>query len=241
FPASRGARTATTSPWASSWKAPTICPTRMPSTLRWRAWSGCCVAPGRRSRRIASAGIATSHRVARPIPVLRSTGRACTKVCQQRESIHEVHRSAAGALGREIFRLAPPRAAGWPLAAPAGLGGGRAGWQPWLVLLAVLLPPLVLLGALLWLLQPLAYGWLLLPVHLLVLLYSLGRGDVKVALGAFRDAWRREELETAALAAERDMQVRVEEPDALLPAVQERLAWQAHEGFFAVIFWYALL
>lgn len=118
---------------------------------------------------------------------------------------------------------------------------GRAGWQPWLVLLSALLVPLVLLGGLLWLLQPLAYGWLLLPVHLLVLLYSLGRGDVKVALGAFRDAWRREELETAALAAERDMQVRVEEPDALLPAVQERLAWQAHEGFFAVIFWYALL
>lgn len=118
---------------------------------------------------------------------------------------------------------------------------GRAGWQPWLVLLSALLVPLVLLGALLWLLQPLAYGWLLLPVHLLVLLYSLGRGDVKVALGAFRDAWRREELETAALAAERDMQVRVEEPDALLPAVQDRLAWQAHEGFFAVIFWYALL
>lgn len=118
---------------------------------------------------------------------------------------------------------------------------GRAGWQPWLVLLSALLVPLVLLGGLLWLLQPLAYGWLLLPVHLLVLLYSLGRGDVKVALGAFRDAWRREELETAALAAERDMQVRVEEPDALLPAVQERLAWQAHEEFFAVIFWYALL
>lgn len=113
--------------------------------------------------------------------------------------------------------------------------------HPWLLLLALLLPPLLVLAVLLWLLQPVVYGWLALPVHLLVLLYSLGRSDVQAALGAFRDAWRREELETASLAAERDLQVRAEGPDELLPAVQERLGWQAHETFFAVIFWYALL
>jgi AmpE protein len=109
------------------------------------------------------------------------------------------------------------------------------------MLSALLLPPLLLLALLLWLLQPVAYGWLALPVHLVVLLYSLGRGDVQSALGAFRDAWRREELETASQAAERDLQVRAESPDELLPAVQERLGQQAHEAFFAVIFWYALL
>lgn len=117
--------------------------------------------------------------------------------------------------------------------------GGMA--RPWLTLTALLLPPLLLLALLLWLLEPVAYGWLALPVHLLVLIYSLGRGDVKAALGAFRDAWRREDLETASLAAERDLQVRVDHPDGLLPAVQERLGWQAHEAFFVVIFWYALL
>lgn len=113
--------------------------------------------------------------------------------------------------------------------------------RPWLTLLALVLAPLALLGLLLWLLQPVAYGWLALPIHLLVLLYSLGRGDVKAALGAFRDAWRREELQTAAMAAERDLGVRADGPDSLLPAIQERLGWQAHEAFFAVIFWYALL
>jgi AmpE protein len=113
--------------------------------------------------------------------------------------------------------------------------------RPWLMLAALLLPPLLALALLLWLLQPVAYGWLALPVHLLVLLYSLGRGDVQAAFGAFRDAWRREELETASLAAERDLQVRADSPDELLPAVQERLGWRAHEAFFAVIFWYALL
>lgn len=113
--------------------------------------------------------------------------------------------------------------------------------RPWLVLLVVLLVPLLLLGGLLWGLESLVYGWLVLPVHLLALLYSLGRGDVKAALGAFRDAWRRDDPQTAALAAERDLGVRASSPDELLPAVQRRLGWQAYEGFFAVIFWYALL
>ena len=113
--------------------------------------------------------------------------------------------------------------------------------RPWLMLLALLIPPLLMLVVMLWAVQSVAYGWLALPVHLLVLLYSLGRGDVKAALGAFRDAWRREDTETAFLAAERDLDVRVDTSEQLLPAVQERLGWQAHEAFFVVIFWYALV
>lgn len=119
--------------------------------------------------------------------------------------------------------------------------GPRLTSRPWLGLLVLLFPPLLMLAIVLWVLQSVAYGWLALPAHLLVLLYSLGRGDVKAAMGAFRDAWRREDLTTAALAAERDLGVRSDNPDELLPAVQERLGWQAHEAFFAVIFWYALL
>ena len=53
-------------------------------------------------------------------------------------------------------------------------------WQaaPWLSLARLVLLPVLLLALLLWLLTSVAYGWLALPVHLLVLIYALGRGDV---------------------------------------------------------------
>ena len=120
-------------------------------------------------------------------------------------------------------------------------GAPRLAVRPWLALVLLVGLPLLGLGVLLWLLQPLAYGWLALPVHLLVLLYSLGRGDPQVALGPFRDAWRRGDAEAAHLVAARDMGVEAEDVQTLLPRVQDYLGWQAHQGFFAVIFWYALL
>ena len=63
--------------------------------------------------------------------------------------------------------------------------------HPWWTLGILVLAPVALLVLLLHVLEPVAYGLLALPVHLLVLVYSLGRGDVKAALGPFRDAWRR--------------------------------------------------
>lgn len=115
------------------------------------------------------------------------------------------------------------------------------GGSPWLALgLAVLLPTL-LLGLLLLALKPLAYGWLALPVHLLVLVYSLGRGDVLVALGPFRDAWRRGDEQAALHVAERDLGLAADGEAELLERVQDYELWQAYQGFFAVIFWYALL
>ena len=63
--------------------------------------------------------------------------------------------------------------------------------RSWLGLLLAVVLPLLPLALLLTLLQPLAYGWLSLPLHLLVVVYSLGRGDVMADLGPFRDAWRR--------------------------------------------------
>ncbi|AWM60463.1 hypothetical protein C6Y58_13545 [Stutzerimonas stutzeri] len=112
---------------------------------------------------------------------------------------------------------------------------------PWLGLLLLVLLPVLLLGLLLAALEPLAYGWLSLPLHLLILLYSLGRGHAKSELGAFRDAWRRGDQEAAALAAERDLSLQEQDPPSLLQAVQTRLLWKSYEGFFAVIFWYLLL
>ena len=62
--------------------------------------------------------------------------------------------------------------------------------RPWWVLAILILFPVLVLGLLLWVLEPVAYGLLVLPVHLLVLIYSLGRGDLLAGLGPVRDAWR---------------------------------------------------
>ena len=113
--------------------------------------------------------------------------------------------------------------------------------SPWLSLALLVLVPVLLLGVLLLLLKSVAYGWLALPVHLLVLIYGLGRGDVLAALGPFRDAWRRDDTEAAYLVAARDLGVQADEPGELLTRVQGYLLWEAYQSFFAVIFWYALL
>ncbi|WP_434699485.1 regulatory signaling modulator protein AmpE [Pseudomonas sp. D1-1] len=104
--------------------------------------------------------------------------------------------------------------------------------RPWLVLMVMVLLPVALLALLLWVLEPVAYGLLALPVHLLVVIYSLGRGDLLAELGPFRDAWRREDLQAANHVAKREQ---------LLERVQGHLLWQAYQSFFAVIFWYFLL
>ncbi|VVP01921.1 regulatory signaling modulator protein AmpE [Pseudomonas fluorescens] len=117
----------------------------------------------------------------------------------------------------------------------------RLAKQPWLVLTILVLLPVALLALLLVVLEPVAYGLLALPVHLLVVIYSLGRGDLLGGLGPFRDAWRREDLQAAAHVAKRDLNICADSGEQLLDRVQEHLLWQAYHSFFAVIFWYFLL
>ncbi|MGA4632691.1 regulatory signaling modulator protein AmpE [Pseudomonas solani] len=117
----------------------------------------------------------------------------------------------------------------------------RLAGRPWAVLGLLVVLPLVLLALVLMALQPLAYGWLALPLHLLVVIYALGRGDVQADLGSFRDAWRRGDVQGAYHVAERDLGLEVEEGNDLLLRVQGHLVWQAYQSFFAVIFWYFLL
>lgn len=113
--------------------------------------------------------------------------------------------------------------------------------RPWTRLLLIVGVPVLVLAVLLMALKPLAYGWLSLPLHLLVVLYSLGRGHDKRELGTFRDAWRRGDEEAAALVAERDLGVVAADAPSLLRAVEAQRLWRSHQGFFAVIFWYVLL
>ncbi|MFV3379982.1 MULTISPECIES: regulatory signaling modulator protein AmpE [Pseudomonas] len=113
--------------------------------------------------------------------------------------------------------------------------------HPWWTLAILVLAPVALLVLLLHVLEPVAYGLLALPVHLLVLIYSLGRGDIKASLGPFRDAWRRGDDQAALHVAERDLGLAADDAPSLLVRVQGHLLWQAYQSFFAVIFWYFLL
>lgn len=113
--------------------------------------------------------------------------------------------------------------------------------DPRRALLRLVLLPVLVVGVLLALLSLPLYGWLALPLHLFVLIYSLGRGDVLTELKPFREAWRRGDSEAACLTAECDLAVEAEESLSLLRRVQGYLLWQAYQSFFAVIFWYALL
>jgi len=109
------------------------------------------------------------------------------------------------------------------------------------VLVVTVLLPVSLLALLLWVLEPVAYGLLALPIHLIVVIYSLGRGDLLADLGPFRDAWRREDLQAATHVAKRDLNIDADNGEQLLGRVQGHLLWQAYQSFFAVIFWYFLL
>lgn len=117
----------------------------------------------------------------------------------------------------------------------------RLAGKPWLVLTILVLFPVALLALLLLVLEPVAYGLLALPVHLLVVIYSLGRGDLLGGLGPFRDAWRREDLQAAAHVAKRDLNICADSGEELLDRVQGHLLWEAYQSFFAVIFWYFVL
>jgi AmpE protein len=96
-------------------------------------------------------------------------------------------------------------------------------------------------GLLLLVLEPVAYGLLALPVHLLVVIYSLGRGDL---LGWPRAVSRR-------LASRRPASGRAcgqtrsghlrRQRRAVAGRVQGHLLWEAYQSFFAVIFWYFVL
>jgi AmpE protein len=117
----------------------------------------------------------------------------------------------------------------------------RTAGRPWLILAVVVLLPLVLLHLAMTVIGSVAYGWLNLPVHLVVLIYSLGRGDLLAALGPFRDACRRDDTQAAVHVAERDMGVVADNGEQLVHSVRGFMLWQAYQSFFAVIFWYFLL
>ncbi|EFW82133.1 regulatory signaling modulator protein AmpE [Pseudomonas savastanoi] len=117
----------------------------------------------------------------------------------------------------------------------------RTATRPWVMLALLVLVPVLLLQLALTIIGSVAYGWLVLPIHLLVLIYSLGRVDLIAVLGPFRDACRRGDTQAAVHVAGRDMGVQADNGEQLLHGVQGYMLWQAFQSFFAVIFWYFVL
>ena len=109
-----------------------------------------------------------------------------------------------------------------------------------LALLLALSVPLLGLALVLIAAQSVLYGLLLIPLHLVIVLYSFSRGDIRTALGPFRDAWRRQDTHAASLAAQRDLLIQSEDPSGLLQAVQGYMLWQGFQGFFAILFFYLI-
>jgi len=112
-------------------------------------------------------------------------------------------------------------------------------------LLAVAALPCVLIGLLEWVL---AARWASLPLfalELLVLIYSLGRGDFQVQLSRYTACWQRGDLEAAYQEAIGVVGIDAGQPIGnaadLHAQVRRRLLYLAFERWFAVVFWFYFL
>lgn len=138
--------------------------------------------------------------------------------------------------------------------------GGPVQWDGWVHALrgqvqrvplpALHLPLLIALPVLLivlldWALRSVWYGLPLFLLYLLVLLYSMGRGDLRAALDRYLDAWQRGDTEAACeLAVPLGVDVGeegIESDQALHERVRESVLYLGLERWFVVVFWFFLL
>lgn len=119
--------------------------------------------------------------------------------------------------------------------------------QP-LRLLAIVLLPALLVALLALLVAPLLGGVLLFLLQLLVLGYSLGRGDFNSAIDAYLERWQRGDFQAAyqvvaqqaAPAAAGDVDG-IDDCAALHRQMRGHIAYGGFERWFAVVFWFFLL
>lgn len=112
--------------------------------------------------------------------------------------------------------------------------------QPWLELLAAVVVPAVLL----YLVTFYSPAWLVLILSLVVLLYSLGRGEFGMEVAEYRRAcsandWAQALLLARAQGADCDDIAATNWPD-LHRAVLKAVAYQGFERLFAVLFWFLM-
>lgn len=120
--------------------------------------------------------------------------------------------------------------------------------QPRLLLIVAL--PGIAVALLAWMVSPWLAGILLLPLDLLVLAYSLGRGDHHTELDKYLERWQRGDLEAAyesIRVTSGDVVVGPGELDgvgdaqALHLQVRKATLYAGLERWFAVVFWFFLL
>jgi len=102
--------------------------------------------------------------------------------------------------------------------------------------------PMVLLLAVLWMVEGVAYGLLTLCTHVGVLLACVSRTDPLGAMTvSMEKAWLRGDQQAAALIAERDWSIQVDNVDELGRAVRTRVTLETLRGYCVPAFWYVLL
>ncbi len=113
------------------------------------------------------------------------------------------------------------------------------------LLLLVLLPSLLLV-LLLGMLEPILFGLLWLPLAVVVLLYSFGRGDFQASMGRYRGHVYGGDFEGAYLAASEDFgwDDSSDSPDTALEVhamIQQALLYEGLQRWFSVLFYFVLL
>ena len=113
------------------------------------------------------------------------------------------------------------------------------------VFLALLVAiPCVLITLLYWWLEPMAFGLLSLLLAILVLLYSLGRGDFSSSVETYLNSWNHGNFESAFEYATRIGDFRqsdsINDYVALHEHMRRTLFYEGLERWFAVVFWFIL-
>ncbi|HET8710940.1 MAG TPA: regulatory signaling modulator protein AmpE [Spongiibacteraceae bacterium] len=105
--------------------------------------------------------------------------------------------------------------------------------------------PCALIAAIEWLLAPRWAGIPLFALEMVVLLYSLGRGEFRAQLNAYLDCWQRGDYEAAYQEASRvfqlDSTLPLSSADELHVQVRRGILYMAFERWFVVVFWFYFL
>ena len=109
--------------------------------------------------------------------------------------------------------------------------------------LLLTLSPLLLVALVLFLLGPILFGLPAFIISVVILLYSLGRGDFHIQLRLYLNSWQRGDLEGARRHGEYfDPELRTGAENALQlhQAVRKGVFYHGFERWFAVVFWFFL-
>ncbi len=120
----------------------------------------------------------------------------------------------------------------------------RLGGYPRIVMLLTLLLPIAAAGGVVWALQDWLFGLVGIVLHVLLLFYAFGRGNLLEQTSTYLTDWRAGNLESAYLDAtqtfglQRD--IRVDDAVGMHRNVRIGLFYQWFQQIFLIIFWYLL-